>query len=654
MPLTRIPQRSVRATLVMVLTAALTSALGAPADDASRVFAAKVPDGAIRVLVLLTNGQWPAGGLRIEDGGGTVLAAHVERDTDAFAALDADSRNALIVQQRLAANGGTRAPQASTILTLRLLSDWNLARAMGVGVTLPAALHAASIRVVLLQSNGATAATLAPVPVQNDMGPPAPEALHAEARAAGMELQWRTAARTVPIPAYSYTVMRGESGTHETLTPRPQLLTLRTPGAPSPFLDRAPPVDTRLSYEVRLVDVLGIASEPATVQVDSPDFEAGTPPSAQSAKSARGIITLSWAAPAGTRASGLIVERSQLADGPYERLTPEGLAPTSVRFEDRQVLAGASYYYRVRAVTPSGDLGPAGDPIRAQALATSALSAPAGLAAEAGISQIALRWSSVAGAALAGYIIERRADQSTTRWSRLNSRLLPEPRYLDVIGPSQGGAFDYRVTAVAADEGMSAPSAVLHVALLDSSTPPAPHVLSVSGSDGHVQIRFIPSEPSGKTVQVALLRSESAQETGLVIGAPVAASAGVIGDDWVRSGETAWYRLVAFDKNGHRSPMTEAYPIRVAALTLPTPKPPAASYAAEPVPRVTLTFDAPPPHIRVLVEVESEDGHWKKVAGPLNGTSALDLNPPGMHARYRIVYIGESGGAGVPSAAAAL
>ncbi len=544
------------------------------------------------------------------------------------------------------------AHQTSTILVLRLLSDWNLARALGAGVELAAGQHPAAVRAVLLQSDGAAGETLGPVTVQDDAGPPAPAALHAEARAAGIELQWQTAARTLAVPAYAYSVARGSGGAKEALTPRPELLTMRTPGAPSPYLDRAPPVGTTLSYEVRLVDVLGIASASAMAQVESPDFEAGRPPADQVAKPGRGLITLSWSVPANPRTSGLLIERSQLVDGPYERLTPDGLAPTSVRFEDRQVLAGASYYYRVRAVTPSGELGPAADPVRAQALSAAALSAPLGLIAEAGISQISVRWSPVPGLALAGYIIERRGDASTTRWARLNSRLLPEPRYLDVVAPSQGGGFDYRVTAVAADEAHSPPSAVLHVALVDSGTPSAPHVLSVSGADGHVQIHFAPAEPIAKTVQVALLRSESPQEEGLVVGAPVAAGSGLIEDDWVRGGEVNWYRLVAFDKNGHRSSTTDAYPIRVGAVKLPIPKAPSASYAVDPAPRVTLRFDAPPPHVRVLVEVESEDGHWKKVVGPLDGSSALDSNPPGPHANYRIVYLGESGGAGVPSAAA--
>jgi hypothetical protein len=639
---------------LLFATSLMGSAAGAAGAEAtSKIFAAQVPGGAVRVLVVLSSGEWPAGGLRVEDGSGTVLAAHVERDAAAFAALDAGSRNALGAQQNLAGAGDAHAREMSTILALRLLSDWNLARALGAGVELPAALHPAAVRVVLLQASGAAGATLGPVPVQKDTGPPAPSALHAEARAAGVELQWQTASRSITVPSYAYSVARGSGGAKEALTPRPELLTLRNSGAPSPYLDRTPPVETTLTYEVRLIDVLGLASEAATVQVQSPDFEAGRPPAGQTAKAGRGLITLSWAAPANARTSGLVVERSQLADGPYERLTPDGLAPTSVRFEDHQVLAGASYYYRVRAVTPSGEMGQAGDPIRAQALSAAALSAPAGLVAEAGISQIALHWSPVPGVSLAGYIIERRGDTSTTRWARLNSRLLPEPHYLDVVGPSQGGGFDYRVTAVAADEGQSPPSAVLHVVLVDSGTPSAPHVLSVSGEGGHVQIHFAAAEPIARTVQVALLRSESPQEDGLVVGAPVAAGAGVIGDDWVRGGEVNWYRLVAFDKSGHRSATTDAYPIRVGAVTLPIPKAPSLSYAADPAPRMTLKFDAPPPHVRVLVEVESEDGHWKKVVGPLDGASALDLNPPGAHANYRIVYVGESGGTGVPSAAAA-
>jgi hypothetical protein len=177
-------------------------------------------------------------------------------------------------------------------------------------------------------------------------------------------------------------------------------------------------------------------------------------------------------------------------------------------------------------------------------------------------------------------------------------------------------------------------------------------VLSVSGANGRVQIRFAAAAPAVKSAQVALLRSESPRESGLIIGAPVPGASGSIADDWVHGGQTYWYRLVAFDKAGMRSEESDAYQVRVGAVVPPTPRVPGVKYSATPVPEVNLTFDAPPPHVRVIVEVQSEDGRWKKVIGPATGSSAADFNPPGAHAMYRIVYVGEGGGMGVPSPAA--
>jgi hypothetical protein len=348
-----------------------------------------------------------------------------------------------------------------------------------------------------------------------------------------------------------------------------------------------------------------------------------------------------------------MVERAQLADGPYEWLTPKGLSPQTTRFEDHDVHPGASYYYRVRAVTPGGSLGAAPDAVQAQALAPAALAAPQGLAAEVGTSQIALTWKDVPGEDVAGYIVERRADDRSPRWGRLNSRLIPGTRYLDLIGAGSGGSFEYRVTAVATDEGASAPSAVLRVALRNSEPPAPPVVLGVSGAEGRVQIRFAAAEPAEKTAQVALLRADSAAAAGLVVGAPVSASAGNIVDEWVHPGQAYWYRLVAFDKDGNRSTESDSYSVRVAAVTLNKPAAPTVTYAAEPAPQMTVSYQAPPPHVRVLVQVQVDDGHWRTIAGPTVEASAVDLAPPSAHASYRIVYVGEGGGGGQPSDAAA-
>jgi len=638
---------------VSALAALAVLALACPAHAASQsqAYAARTPAGTIRVLAVVTDGAWPAGGLRIEDASGAVLAAHVAADPTAAARLDAASQNALRAFQHPPPTSDPQGKTANTLLVLRVLSDFDFARAAGLATELPQGTRSSSLRVVLLNADGSAAATLGPVRLADDAGPPAATGLAATAEPRGVILNWQTAVRASSVPAYAYSVERSAGGAREPLTLHPQLLTVDK-GVPNPFIDHAPPVETDLAYELRIVDVLGVASAPAAVHVTSPDFAAGAPPTDQSAKAVRGVVSLTWTALGNSRASGLVVERSQLADGPYEWLTPKGLSPQTTLFEDHDVLAGGNYYYRVRAVTPAGALGAAGDPVHAQVLAAAALAAPQGLKADVGTNQVTLAWKAVPGADLAGYIIERRAVASAPRWARLNTRLLPDTRYLDIIGGTSGGSFEYRVTAVASDEGQSPASEVLRVALSNAEPPPAPILVSASGAEGHVVIHFAPAEPAVKTAQVALLRADSPAAAGLVIGAPVSAAAGTISDDWVRAGQRYWYRLVAFDSAGNRSSESDSYAVRVSAITLPTPKAPSVVYAAQPAPQMTLSFEAPPPHVRALVQVQLEDGRWRTVAGPTDEGHAVDLAPPGARASYRVVYVGETGGGARTSDAA--
>lgn len=636
---------------LIVLSGFIPSA--AHASKPEQVLAAQVPGGAVRVLVLIMDKRWPWGGLRIEDDKGTILVPLVEPDRQALSSLDAVSQRALESLKQPPAMSEAHVKAANAILALRLVSDWTFARAAGMGVELPMGLHPRMIKVLLLNANGDLVTTIGPVSVRNDAGPPAPLELHAQATPQGISLGWRTAPHADAVPAYAYSVQRDSGTEHDTLTPHARLLTIDKSGRAIPYVDHAAPVGAVLNYQLRLVDILGVPSKPDSVQIYSPDFEAAIPPTHQTAKAGRGIVTLTWTPVSNPRTRGLVVERAQLIKGPYELLTPEGLSPQTSQYEDHHVMPGAVYYYRVRAEMPNGEVGPATDPAIAQPLSATALSAPQGLKANVGISQVALTWSPVPGVSVAGYIVERRAASSAPRWTRLNTRLAPSARYIDMIGPSQGGIFEYRVTAVATDEGLSPPSTLLRVQLKDTVPPGPPIVLSASGADGRVRIHFTPAGPAAKTVQVVLLRSDSSQEEGLVVGAPVPVATGIIRDDWVHGGQAYWYRLVAFDKEGNRSLEGQAFEVRVGAISLPTPRAPSVHYAAQPVPEIKLAFDAPPPHVRVIVEVQRDDGRWQRVAGPLDGTSAVDLNPPGPHASYRIVYVGEDGGAGRPSPSAA-
>ncbi|HME38382.1 MAG TPA: fibronectin type III domain-containing protein [Steroidobacteraceae bacterium] len=620
------------------------------AADNARVFAAQTPGGAVRVLVVVADGRWPAGGMRILDGAGNVLVPHAEPDRDAINSLDGASQAALGALRAEAKRSDASMKAAASVLALRILSDWRFAQALGAAVELPSALHPRGIRVVLLNADGSEETTLPTVNVPQDLGPGAPSDLRALAAANGVTLQWQSVGGGA-VPAYAYEVSRTSGATHDRLTPHPQLLTRLKSGLLAPFIDRTPPVDTTLTYSVSLVDVLGVAGAGTSMQVASPDFEASAPPAGQLAKSDPGFVIVTWTASSNPRTGGFVVERSQLAAGPYEVLTPQGLAANVGRFEDRHTVAGAHYYYRIRAMTGSGALGAATDPVQTVALGAATLPAPQRLKAESGATQVTLTWTAVPGTSVAGYLIERRAT-ATARWGRLNVRLWPETHFVDALGPSAGGGFDYRITAVSGDESAGAPSDVVHVTLIDTSAPPAPRVISALGAEGRVQLHFAAAEPAAKTDKVALVRSESPAEEGLVIGAPVDVASGVLEDDWVQAGQRYWYRLVAFDKAGNRSAETEAYEVRVAAPTLPAPKAPRLSLASSPAPAVELSFDPPPANVLVLIEVQREDGRWRRVLGPMAGNKAVDSAPPNAHASYRLVYVGKDGAAGPPSPSA--
>ena len=639
---------------VPIALAALAAGVGSHAaapESAARIFAAQVPGGAVRVLVVVPEGPWPAG-LRLEDESGGVLVARIEPDAAAARAIDGAAQVGLNALQSLPQRSDPNARTAAAVLALRLASDWQFARAAGAGVELPAGTRPRSVRVRALAADGADGAVLGTVPVQTDNGPPAPAALRAEAGPTGITLSWQVAAHADAIPAYAYSVERGEGAAREALLLHPQLLTRNKSGDPIPYTDRTPPVDATVSYRLAVVDALGVPGPAAEVSVFSPDLEAVAPPSNQAAKGGRGVVTLSWTLAANARTAGFSVERAQLVDGPYEIVTPEGLAPQTSRFEDQHVLPGANYYYRVRAVSASGALGPAPDPVRATALATAPPAAPDNVRADVGATQVTLSWSAVAGA-IAGYVVERRATASAPRWTRLNVRLVPDTQFVDAVGAGAGGAFEYRVTAVGSDEGAGTPSAVLKVALAVTAPPAPPFVIAASGADGRAELHFAPAEPAVRTVQVALVRADAPTEDGLVVGAPVAASSGVIRDEWVHAGHAYWYRLVAFDAAGLRSEESDAYRVWIAAPALPVPKAPSVAFSDTPAPNATISFEAPPQRVLAIVQSEREDGRWTNIAGPFAGTSATDRQPSGPHGRYRIVFVGEDGGPGVPSAPAA-
>jgi len=634
------------------LVAALGACLLAPAAvhaarTHERVLCAMDKAGALRVLVLMPPARWPAGGFQISAEGKAV--ARLSPDARALSELPKKDRGALA---RLPTRArATPEKGAEVIIYGRLLSDWRLARAAGMGGAVEGAPRGIRlIEVTPLDKRGRSAGGGLGCRLGSSEPPPAPANLKARSVDDGVALYWQGVGKR-SLPVLSYRVARDSGAGVEPLTLQAPYLPFGHAANEPAYIDQQPPLEQDVTYEVRWVDPLGRKGQWTRVRIYVMDLAALRPPARVTAKVGKGEVTLHWPASDNPHTAGYVVERAYLNTGPYEVLTPKGVPAARPEYSDHELQGGTLYFYRVLAMGPRGDLGTPSDPVAALARSTAAPPAPRGLKAEAGRTRVRLKWEPLPGN-VAGYIVERRAEGSP-RWSRLNATLRQPPRLDDLLGPQIGGTLDYRVIAVSEDNLESAPSKIIRVHLVDTTPPLPPRIESADGSGGKVRLGLRAADPSD-TARIYVLRGGSADDQGLVIGKPLPGDARKFEDNWVEPGKAYWYHLVAYDAAGNRSADGQAIEVRVSAPSIPRPAKLEARYVATPLPMVEVRFGKPPAQFEVLVQSSSDGVHWRSVAGPTAEHVARDLDPGKGDLRYRIRYQAADGSVGPASASVAV
>lgn len=170
-------------------------------------------------------------------------------------------------------------------------------------------------------------------------------------------------------------------------------------------------------------------------------------------------VRVAWADVANE--SGYRIERS--TDGATGWVTVATTATDVTMYADDGLEAGTTYYYRVTATTPSGDL-PSSDV--ASATTAMALASPPGVTAAASSpEQIEVSWQDVANEA--GYRIERSAN-GVDGWVTIATTGQDVVGYSDA-GLAGGATFYYRVTATSG-AGDSAPSDVASASTPDATS----------------------------------------------------------------------------------------------------------------------------------------------------------------------------------------
>ncbi len=276
-------------------------------------------------------------------------------------------------------------------------------------------------------------------------------------------------------------------------------------------------------------------------------------------------IPLRWQPVLAARVSGYIVERAYDAGSGFEPIARvEGPFSTVFIDEGNDLAAkaasdlgdGASYTYRVRAVTASGRVGPASTP--SEASTTEAPARPQGFRAISQLPRrVALSWDPSTDPTVTGYRISR-SPSALGEYRTLTSL---EGRFSTTWvdeGLGDLRVFHYRVQAFNGAGGEGEPSVAQRAVTKPEPLPPDGLVAEPQGI-GRNQLAWRPNvETDLAGYRIERSRDE---ETELVAELPAKATHFV--DDGVGPGEVVAYRVAAFDRDGLSSPA--AGPVDVAS-----------------------------------------------------------------------------------------
>ena len=297
-------------------------------------------------------------------------------------------------------------------------------------------------------------------------------------------------------------------------------------------------------------------------------------PSALTAQSGNGQVSLSWAAPAGTGgppATGYNVYVGT-SPGRESSVPVNGSTPvTSTNYAVTGLANGARYYFNVTAINSTGEGAPSNE-VSASPAAPPA--APTGLSATVGNAQVSLSWArppSNGGAAVSGYnvYVSTAAGSQGTKVGSVGTTSYA------VTGLQNGTTYYFEVTAFNA---VGAGPASAQVAATPAppapppptpSAPPAPTGLSATPGNGVVSLSWAAPSPnngtgvSGYNVYV----STAAGPQGTKVGSVGTTSYAVTG---LQNGTTYYFEVTAFNTvgEGPASAQVAATPVALTGYRL--------------------------------------------------------------------------------------
>ncbi len=529
--------------------------------------------GSVTLFWLPPGGQWPVGGFRLERivrRRPVLLAKSLgpALDREALAELpsgDAAKIQALAEKIREGTLTDEERRHSISVMGKTAATDPAYGRALGVRYTdrakgggkilyRLAALDADGRPVDTMESNEVN-------PSRRTPGPAQPLELTALEHPGAVGLSWSDPPASVLAPVVAYRVERiAGRGKAEPLTPAPLILNRHLAQDRPDFLDADPPRE-QLVYRVRSIDIFGRVSAPTRVEFSAKNLpppaapvQEPAPPAAVEKKGEpliRGKRTAMASppvrqspapkpppgeAPVNGKEAGPDPASSVAAPAP-DRAKP---APAILPPESVPPPPAESRETRTEIVPDREDR-----PIRAEEVNEEAVSAERSSGD---------RSSREESAKAESYPVVRLVPDAlpakpTPKPAPAGPATNPRPLARKETGlPTAKGS-----SSIAGGAGSGAGRTAAAVRG-ETGPPPSPTIMTIVGLGDKVSITFRPGEPEEAANQFLVYRSESPTGPGVIVGRPVRGDARQWEDPTVEAGQYFWYRIVAVDRAGNRSP----------------------------------------------------------------------------------------------------
>ncbi len=319
---------------------------------------------------------------------------------------------------------------------------------------------------------------------------------------------------------------------------------------------------TTYFYRVRATGTIGNSANSNIASATTPSKPAAptnlvTTPAAGSVQ-----INLTWTDNANNE-TGFIVERSPNGNDTWTQVGAPAANATS--FSDSTgLVAGTTYYYRVRATNALGDSANASV---ASATTASTPAAPSTLVATpaAGSLQINLTWVDNSNNET-GFIIER-SPNGTDTWTQVGMPAANATSFSDSSGLSEGTAYFYRVRATDA-LGDSANSNV--ATATTAAKPAAPSNLLATAATGTLEIDLTWTDNSNNETGFIVERSLDGSTNWTQVGTPALNATSFSDTNGLVAGTTYFYRVRATDALGDSANSNVASATAISAPAAPS------------------------------------------------------------------------------------